>query len=88
MLVLNAAVAAFYYLRVVVYMYMREPRTEAERLSHGRLLWAGLAAAFLLTVAVGLFPTTLIDAAATAAQALPQGFNPGVELTAAVTDLQ
>jgi NADH:ubiquinone oxidoreductase subunit 2 (subunit N) len=56
-------------------MYMREPRTEAERLSHGRLLWAGLAAAFLLTVAVGLFPTTLIDAAATAAQALPQGFT-------------
>jgi len=75
LIVLNAAAAAFYYLRVAVYMYMREPRTEAERLSHGRLLWAGLAAAFLLTVAVGLFPTTLIDAAATAAQALPQGIT-------------
>jgi NADH-quinone oxidoreductase subunit N len=75
LIVLNAAAAAFYYLRVAVYMYMREPRTEAERLSHGRLLWVGLAAAFLLTVAVGLFPTTLIDAAATAAEALPQGIT-------------
>ena len=29
--VMNAAIAAFYYLRVAVYMYMREPRTEVQR---------------------------------------------------------
>ena len=41
--VINAAVAAFYYLRVVVYMFMREPATEAPALRHGALLWGGLA---------------------------------------------
>jgi NADH-quinone oxidoreductase subunit N len=72
LVVLNAAVAAFYYLRVAVYMYMREPRIEADPLRHGRLLWTGLAVATVLTVLVGLFPTSLIDAAGQAAQALPQ----------------
>ncbi len=33
--VLNAAMAAFYYLRVVVYMYMREPTSEAAPPRHG-----------------------------------------------------
>ena len=33
--VLNAAVAAFYYLRVVVYMFMRESATDAPALRHG-----------------------------------------------------
>ncbi|MCX5671191.1 MAG: NADH-quinone oxidoreductase subunit N, partial [Planctomycetota bacterium] len=41
--VLNAAIAAFYYLRVVVYMFMRDPAGELPRLRHGRLLWTGLA---------------------------------------------
>ena len=39
---LNAAIAAFYYLRVVVYMWMRDPQTEQPALPHGRLVWAGL----------------------------------------------
>src|SRR5438552_17688154 len=33
--VLNAAVAAFYYLRVVVYMFMRDSTTDAPALRHG-----------------------------------------------------
>ena len=70
--VLNAAVAAFYYLRVAVYMYMREPATESEPLRHGRLLWAGLAIATVLTIVVGLFPTPVYDSAGQAAGALPQ----------------
>ena len=41
--VLNAAVAAFYYLRVVVYMFMRDSPSEAPALRHGALLWGGLA---------------------------------------------
>ena len=42
--VLNAAVAAFYYLRVVVYMYMREAgHRAAGPASRGGLVWAGLA---------------------------------------------
>jgi NADH-quinone oxidoreductase subunit N len=53
---LNAAAAAFYYLRVVVYMFMREPRTEDAPMAHGRLLWAGLAVASFLTAFLGLIP--------------------------------
>jgi NADH-quinone oxidoreductase subunit N len=68
--VLNAAAAAFYYLRVVVYMFMREPKTEAEPLTHGRLLWLGLGAATILTIALGVFPNALLDAVGAAAAAI------------------
>ena len=68
--VLNAAVAAFYYLRVVVYMFMRESATDAPALRHGGLMWAGLAAASAFTILLGLFPTGLLDAAGKAAQAI------------------
>jgi NADH-quinone oxidoreductase subunit N len=71
--VLNAAVAAFYYLRVIVYMFMREPASEIPVLRHGALLWAGLAAATTLTILLGLFPTGLLEAAGQAAQALVPG---------------
>jgi NADH-quinone oxidoreductase subunit N len=70
LVVLNAAVAAFYYLRVVVYMFMRDPATEAEPPRHGGLVWAGLWVASFLTVILGLFPGPLLDAANTAARAL------------------
>lgn len=69
--VLNAAAAAFYYLRVVVYMYMREPTTEAEPRGHGQLVWAGLWAASALTIVIGVFPGPLLEAVSHAARALP-----------------
>jgi NADH-quinone oxidoreductase subunit N len=68
--VLNAAAAAFYYLRVVVYMYMREPQTEAPPLNHGQLLWAGLATATALTIILGLFPGPFLDIVNEAARAI------------------
>jgi NADH-quinone oxidoreductase subunit N len=68
--VLNAAAAAFYYLRVVVYMFMREPQSEQPALSHGRLLWAGLVAATVLTIALGLVPGPLLDIVSQAAKAI------------------
>jgi NADH-quinone oxidoreductase subunit N len=70
LMVLNAAAAAFYYLRVVVYMYMREPTSEAPALRHGRLLWGGLATATILTILLGLFPGLLLDMIGRAAGAL------------------
>jgi NADH-quinone oxidoreductase subunit N len=70
--VLNAAVAAFYYLRVVVYMFMRDSTSDAPALRHGGLLWGGLAAATAFTILLGLFPTGLLDAAGQAARALTQ----------------
>jgi NADH-quinone oxidoreductase subunit N len=57
---LNAALAAFYYLRVVVYMYMRDPETEpadVERSGVGRLA-LGLSVAGVLLL--GIFPGILL----------------------------
>ena len=68
--VINAAVAAFYYLRVVVYMFMRDSPSEVPVLRHGALLWGGLGAASALTILLGLFPEGLLEAAGTAAQAI------------------
>ena len=68
--VLNAAVAAFYYLRVIVYMFMRDPASDAPAIRHGALLWGGMAAASALTILLGLFPTGLLDAAGTAARSI------------------
>jgi NADH-quinone oxidoreductase subunit N len=68
--VLNAAVAAFYYLRVGVYMFMREPSTDAPPLYHGRLLWSGLFFATVLTIALGAFPGLLLGIVGEAALAL------------------
>ncbi len=56
---LNAAAAAFYYLRVVVYMYMREPAIEGRAAAPGPLFRTGLAAATIGTLAFGLFPAVL-----------------------------
>jgi NADH-quinone oxidoreductase subunit N len=68
--VVNAAIAAFYYLRVIVYMYMRDPADDAPALPHGALMWGGLAAAATFTVFFGMFPTALLDVVAGAAQAI------------------
>ena len=66
--VLNAAAAAFYYLRVVVYMLMRDPASDQPAQLHGRLLWGGLIAATILTVFLGFIPGVfeLVGAAARA----------------------
>jgi NADH-quinone oxidoreductase subunit N len=63
---INAAAAAFYYLRVVVYMYMRDPVEETAPTSPGMLFRAGLAIVSVGTLAFGLFPA-LVTAAANAA---------------------
>ncbi len=68
--VLNAAVAAFYYLRCVVYMYMRDPASDAPPMRHGALVWGGLAAATTLTITLGLFPDTLLTIVAEAARSI------------------
>jgi NADH-quinone oxidoreductase subunit N len=63
---LNAAAAAFYYLRVVVYMYMREPAGEVAPSSPGQLFRMGLAVTGVATLIFGLFPA-LVSAATNAA---------------------
>ncbi len=58
--VLTSAVAAFFYLRIVAVMFMREPEGEREpRLSGGLSLGIGLATAAILLI--GLAPAPVID---------------------------
>jgi NADH-quinone oxidoreductase subunit N len=67
---LNAAAAAFYYLRIVVYMFMREPAGEIEAAPHSSLVWTGLWATTALTIVLGLFPGPLLSIVTEAARAL------------------
>jgi NADH-quinone oxidoreductase subunit N len=70
--VINAAVAAFYYLRVVVYMWMREAPEGAPAIRVGGATQAGLVVAAFVTVFFWLPPltTVIIDLAREAASAL------------------
>ena len=70
--VLNAAVAAFYYLRVIVYMWMRDAPEGAPPVTIGRATQAGLVIAALVTVFFWAPPltTVIIDLAQEAASAL------------------
>jgi NADH-quinone oxidoreductase subunit N len=68
--VLNAAVAAFYYLRVIVYMYMRDPAGEPAPVAHGALLRLGLVITAVMTVILGLFPGLFTTGVSSAAQAI------------------
>ncbi len=66
---LNAAAAAFYYLRVVVYMYMREPAENRAVAKPGALFRFGLAITGVATLIFGLFPA-ILDVADGAAKVL------------------
>ncbi len=73
LMMLNAAAAAFYYLRVVVYMYMRDAPEGSRSIEVGGFTRAGLIIAAALTIVIGLVPpvtTAVIDMAREAAQAL------------------
>ena len=67
LLALNSLIGAYYYLRVMVAMYMREPKQEIAAepvpMTLSIVLWIAAAG----TVYVGLFPTRVIDFAAKAA---------------------
>jgi NADH-quinone oxidoreductase subunit N len=65
----NSVLGAYYYLRVLVYMYMREPAAGAPvavPMRSGYVTGALLVAAALVLV-LGLAPTTYVDAAVSAA---------------------
>jgi len=60
--VLNAAIAAFYYLRVIVYLFMRDPTEVEVQVATAPLLRAGLIVAAAGTLLLGLLPGGLIEA--------------------------
>lgn len=73
--VLNAAAAAFYYLRVVVYMFMRElprgtPAVRSQLFGSLGLREIGLTLAALGTIILGVYPIPLLEIVTQAARAL------------------
>jgi NADH-quinone oxidoreductase subunit N len=67
---LNAVLAAFYYLRVVVHMYMYEPEERVPRLVSAPALSASLGLASLAVIVLGLLPGSIYEWAIQAAQPL------------------
>jgi NADH-quinone oxidoreductase subunit N len=61
--ILNSAVAAYYYLRVVVYMYMNEPEVELPAAQVSPWLWVGIALALAGTIYLGILPGSILDTA-------------------------
>jgi NADH-quinone oxidoreductase subunit N len=59
-LVLNAALAAFYYLRVIVYMYMRDPEPEPAALDTSPFGSFALALSVAGVIALGVFPGAVL----------------------------
>jgi len=61
--ILNSAVAAYYYLRVIVVMYMQEPSTQEGFSGTSPLLWAGIFIALAGTLVLGILPGGVLEAA-------------------------
>ncbi|HEX4485103.1 MAG TPA: NADH-quinone oxidoreductase subunit N [Terriglobales bacterium] len=59
--VLNSAVGAYYYLRIIVLMYMREPTVEAPVRPIPAALGVALAASLIATLYLGLLPGKVLD---------------------------
>ena len=65
---LNSAVAAYYYLRILVVMYMREPGESVESLpAAGALLQIAVYGSAVGTLLLGIFPSLVLDFANRAA---------------------
>jgi NADH-quinone oxidoreductase subunit N len=58
--VINSAISLYYYIRVVVTMYLKEPETD-ERYEASPFLIGALAVSLFFTVAIGLYPEPFIQ---------------------------
>jgi NADH-quinone oxidoreductase subunit N len=61
LIVLNAALAAFYYLRVIVYMYMREPEDDPAPIESSGFGTLALALSVVGVLVLGIFPGVILD---------------------------
>ncbi len=57
---LNAALAAFYYLRVIVYMYMRDPEADPAPIDRHPFVNAALALSVAGVLLLGIFPEPIL----------------------------
>jgi NADH-quinone oxidoreductase subunit N len=69
-LVMNSAVAAYYYLRIIVMMYMREPRGEVPVAPLPAAAALALAVSVLVTLYLGVLPGRVLDYSTHAARQL------------------
>ena len=74
MAVLASAVGAYYYLRVIVMMYMREPRGEVPVTPVPLATGLAITACVLATLYLGVFPGRVLDYATQSAH----DFLPGI----------
>jgi NADH-quinone oxidoreductase subunit N len=58
---LNAALAAFYYLRVIVYMYMRDAEDDPAPIDRHPFGTIALALSVAGVIVLGLFPEPILD---------------------------
>jgi len=58
---LNAALAAFYYLRVIVTMYMRDPESEPAPIDHAPAGNLGLVLSVVGVLLLGIFPDRILE---------------------------
>ncbi len=70
--VLNSGVGAYYYLRIIVRMYMREPRKPVPVTAIPLALRLALAACLFATFYLGLFPNVVLQYAQNSAQQVVQ----------------
>jgi NADH-quinone oxidoreductase subunit N len=70
LIALNAALAAFYYLRVIVYMYMRDPESDPAPIERHPLGSVALALSVAGVVLLGLFPEPILGFLRTSAGSL------------------
>ena len=74
--VLNSGVGAYYYLRIIVMMYMRESRKEVPVTPVPFALGLALAACLVATIYLGIFPSRVLQYAQDSAQQLVQQAAP------------
>jgi len=68
--VINSAIASYYYLRVIVVMYMREPSKQVPVMRMSTGLVVALSACVLATIYLGVLPDRVLQYALTSARAL------------------
>lgn len=66
----NSAIAAYYYLRVIVYMYMKDERTEVPVAPVSAGLGIGLAISLIVVIYLGVLPGRVLEYAIQSAQDL------------------
>ncbi|MGD0271530.1 MAG: NADH-quinone oxidoreductase subunit N [Candidatus Sulfotelmatobacter sp.] len=82
--VLNSGVGAYYYLRIIVMMYMRESRKEVPVTPTPLALRVALAVCLFATLYLGLFPGRVLQYAQDSAQQLVPQTSPGATSSAKV----